>query len=111
MANQTQILNVSDEMKFDDNVQTDNVKEQEENMYSSSSDTTEELCSFRATDTCGDGCIDVKGKIGIAVKRLEIKGFKTKGSIFECCFWSFFFLSVETYRKAENGRVVATLLI
>lgn len=51
MANQTQILNVSDEMKFDDNVQTDNVKEQEENMYSSSSDTTEELCSFRATDT------------------------------------------------------------
>ena len=55
MANQTQILNVSDEMKFDDNVQTDNVKEQEENMYSSSSDTTEELCSFRATDTCGDG--------------------------------------------------------
>ena len=62
-------------------------------------------------DTCGDGCIDVKGKIGIAVKRLEIKGFKTKGSIFECCFWSFFFLSVETYRMAENGRVVATLLI
>ena len=52
MANQTQILNVSDEMKFDDNVQTDNMKEQEENMYSSSSDTTEELCSFRATDTC-----------------------------------------------------------
>ena len=56
MANQTQILNVSDEMKLNDNVQTDNVKEQEENMYSSSSDTTEELCSFRATDTCGDGC-------------------------------------------------------
>ena len=55
MANQTQILNVSDEMKFDDNVQTKNVKEQEENMYSSSSDTTEELCPFRATDTCGDG--------------------------------------------------------
>ena len=63
------------------------------------------------TSACGDGCIDVKGKIGIAVKRLEIKGFKTKGSIFECCFWSFFFLSVETCRKAENGRVVATLLI
>ena len=55
MANQTQILNVSDEMKFDDNVQTKNVKEQEENMYSSSSDTTEELCSSQATDACGDG--------------------------------------------------------
>ena len=56
MANQTQILNVSDEMKFDDNVQTDNVKEQEENMYSSSSDTTEELYSSSAPDTCGVGC-------------------------------------------------------
>lgn len=55
MANQTQILNVRDEMKFDDNVQTDNVKEQEENVYSSSSDITEELCSYSATDTCGDG--------------------------------------------------------
>ena len=61
MANQTQILNVSDEMKFDDNVQTKNVKEQEENMYSSSSDTTEELCSFRATDTCRDGCSSFQG--------------------------------------------------
>ena len=55
MANQTQILNVSDEMKFDDNVQTKNVKEQEENMYSSSSDTTEELCSSSTNGTCGDG--------------------------------------------------------
>lgn len=54
MANQTQILNVSDEMKLNDNVQTKNVKEQEENMYSSSSDTTEELCSSSTTDTCGD---------------------------------------------------------
>lgn len=36
MANQTQILNVSDEMKLNDNVQMKNVKEQEENMYSSS---------------------------------------------------------------------------
>lgn len=65
MANQTQILNVSDEMKFDDNVQTDNVKEQEENMYSSSSDTTEELCSFRATDTCGNSMLAKPHKISI----------------------------------------------
>lgn len=60
MANQTQILNVSDEMKFDDNVQTKNVKEQEENMYSSSSDTTEELCSSSTTDTCGDCLLTLK---------------------------------------------------
>lgn len=53
MANQTQILNVSDEMKLNDNVQMKNVKEQEENMYSSSSDTTEELCSSSTTDACG----------------------------------------------------------
>ena len=51
MADQTELLNVSDEMKFDDNVQTKNVKEQEENMYSSSSDTTEELYSSSAPDT------------------------------------------------------------
>lgn len=55
MANQTELLNVSDEMKLNDNVQMKDVKEQEENMYSSSSDTTEELCSYSATDTCGDG--------------------------------------------------------
>ena len=60
MANQTQILNVSDEMKFDDNVQTKNVKEQEENMYSSSSDTTEELCSSSTNGTCGDGGVATK---------------------------------------------------
>ena len=51
MANQTQILNLSDVMKFDDNVQTKNVKEQEENMYSSSSDTTEEFCSSSTNGT------------------------------------------------------------
>ena len=54
MANQTQILNVSDEMTLNDNVQMKNVKEQEENMYSSSSDTTEELCSSSTTDACGN---------------------------------------------------------
>ena len=54
MANQTELLNVSDEMKYNDNVQMDNVKEQEENMYSFSSDTTEELYSSSAPDTCGN---------------------------------------------------------
>ena len=55
MANQTELLNVSDEMKLDDNVQTENVKEQKENMYSSSSDTTEELCSSLTTDAYING--------------------------------------------------------
>ena len=61
MADQTLPLNVSDEMKFDDNVQTDNVKEQEENMYSSSSDTTEELYSSSTTEPCGDSCLAFQG--------------------------------------------------
>lgn len=61
MANQTELLNVSDEMKFDDNVQMKDVKEQEENMYSSSSDTAEELYSSSLTDTCGDGCFAFQG--------------------------------------------------
>ena len=60
MANQTQILNVSDEMKLNDNVQMKNVKEQEENMYSSSSDTTEELCSSSTTNACGDSLLAVE---------------------------------------------------
>ena len=64
MANQTELLNVSDEMKYNDNVQMDNVKEQEENMYSFSSDTTEELCSSLATDACGNGCSFVPTKSG-----------------------------------------------
>lgn len=62
MANQTQILNVSDEMKFDENVQTKNVKEQEENTYSSSSDTTEELCCSSTTDACRSRHMSTKGE-------------------------------------------------
>ena len=80
-------------------------------MCSFSGHEVEDMCFNSGDDACGDGRVDVKGKIGNIEKRLKIKGFKTKGSIFECYFWSFFFLSVETYRIAENGRVVATLLI
>ena len=69
MANQTQILNVSDEMKLNDNVQMKNVKEQEENMYSSSSDTTEELCSSSTTDACGVYSVYTKNR---RQKRLSI---------------------------------------
>lgn len=54
MANQTELLNVSDEMKSDDERQNCVGMESCERLYSSSSDTTEELCSYSATDTCGD---------------------------------------------------------
>lgn len=60
MANQTELLNISDEMKLNDNVQPDDVKEQEENLYSSSLDTLEELCSSSVPDTCGNGVFDGK---------------------------------------------------
>ena len=55
MANQTDLLNVSDEMKLDDMRQELCGSECGEELCSSSSDTTEELCSYSATDTCGDG--------------------------------------------------------
>lgn len=64
MANQTQILNVSDEMKLNDNVQMKNVKEQEGNMYSSSSDTTEELCSSSTTDARRNHRENAQGGLG-----------------------------------------------
>ena len=54
MANQTQILNVSDEMKLDDERQSFEGLECGEGLCSSSSDTTEELYSSSAPDTCGD---------------------------------------------------------
>ena len=43
MANQTELLNVSDEMKLNDNVQLDDVKEQEENLYSVSHLTSKDI--------------------------------------------------------------------
>ena len=82
MANQTQILNVSDEMKFDDNVQTKNVKEQEENMYSSSSDTTEELCSSSTNGTCGVRSVDVKSTEVNTEKGLKTRHFRELGVLF-----------------------------
>lgn len=55
MANQTVTLNVSDEMKLDDVRQSFEGLKCGEGLCSSSSDTTEELYSSSAPDTCGDG--------------------------------------------------------
>ena len=56
MANQTLPLTVSDEMKSDDERQNCVGMESDEGLCYSSSDTTEELYSSSAPDTCGDGC-------------------------------------------------------
>ncbi len=60
MANQTLPLNVSDEMKSDDERQNCVGMESGEKLYSSSSDTTDELYSSSEPDTCGDGLFAVK---------------------------------------------------
>ena len=67
MANQTLPLNVSDEMKSDDERQNCVGMESGEELCSSSSDTTEELYSSSATDTCGD--------CGFDVTKRKIKGY------------------------------------
>ena len=100
MANQTQILNVSDEMKFDDNVQTDNVKEQEENMYSSSSDTTEELCSSSTNGTCGDNSCTTSDRY---VKILDFRHFER--------FFRFDQSDRKTYKKAISDGVNVSVVL
>ena len=60
MANQTELLNVSDEMKLDDERQSFEGLECGEGLCSSSSDTTEELYSSSAPDTCGNRHMSTK---------------------------------------------------
>ena len=60
MANQTELLNVSDEMKLDDERQSFEGLECGEGLCSSSSDTTEELYSSSAHRACRDGMFIVQ---------------------------------------------------
>ena len=62
MANQTDLLNVSDEMKLDDMRQELCGSECGEELCSSSSDTTEELYSSSEPDTCGNCCLTIHTK-------------------------------------------------
>ena len=52
MANQTELLNVSDEMKINEKGQIIEEQEHGEELCSSSLDTTEELYSSSVPDTC-----------------------------------------------------------
>ena len=58
MANQTLILNVSDEMKLEDDRELLCEELSAEELCSSSLDTTEELYSSSVPDTCGEGNIN-----------------------------------------------------
>ena len=57
MANQTELLNVSNEMKLNDKRQIIEGQEHDEELCFSSSDTTDELYSSSAPDTCGDSLL------------------------------------------------------
>ena len=59
MANQTELLNVSDEMKLDKDRQNLCEELSAGELCSSSLDTTEELYSLSAPDTCGECRVDV----------------------------------------------------
>lgn len=59
MANQTELLNVSDGMRLNEKGQIIEVQEHDEELCFSSSDTTEELYSSSAPDTCGECRVDV----------------------------------------------------
>ncbi len=71
MANQTELLNVSDEMKLNDKKQIIEGQENDEELCSSSSDTTEELYSSSAPDTCGDSLLTLKETLILC----ELAGF------------------------------------
>lgn len=64
MANQTELLNVSDEMKLEDDRQNLCEELGVEELCSSSLDTTEELYSSSATDACRDGSSFVPTETG-----------------------------------------------
>ena len=72
MANQTLILNVSDEMKLDNDRGILCEESGVEELCSSSLDTTEELYSSSVPDTCGMRHIATKGEV---VKILDFTHF------------------------------------
>lgn len=75
MADQTLPLNVSYEMKADDERQNCVGMESDEELCSSSSDSAEELYSSSTTDACGECRVDVKSREVDVRKRLENKEF------------------------------------
>ena len=94
MANQTELLNVSDEMKLDDERQSFEGLECGEGLCSSSSDTTEELYSSSAPDTCGDNSCTTSDRV---VKRLDFQYFER--------FFRFDQSDRKTYKKAISDGV------
>lgn len=100
MANQTLPLNVSDEMKLDDERQHCVGMESGEELCSSSSDTTEELYSSSEPDTCGDGSCTPSNRY---VKILEFRHFER--------FFRFDQSDRKTYKKAISDGVNVSVVL
>ena len=64
MANQTELLNVSDGMRLNEKGQIIEGQEHDEELCFSSSDTTEELYSSSAPDTCRECGADFERTAG-----------------------------------------------
>ena len=100
MANQTLPLNVSDEMKSDDERQNCVGMESDEGLCSSSSDTTEELYSSSTTDTCGDNSCTTSDRY---VKILDFRHFER--------FFRFDQSDRKTYKKAISDGVNVSVVL
>ena len=68
MANQTELLNVSDGMRLNEKGQIIEGQEHDEELCFSSSDTTEELYSSSAPDTCGSRVLSTSGEFVEALR-------------------------------------------
>ena len=92
MADQTLPLNVSYEMKADDERQNCVGMESDEELCSSSSDSAEELYSSSTTDACGDGSSSVTRQVKKYRNTLKIRDsarFAEFGSLPESLFSCF----------------------
>lgn len=100
MANQTDLLNVSDEMKLDDMRQELCGSECGEELCSSSSDTTEELYSSSEPDTRRDSSCTTSDRF---VRILDFRHFER--------FFRFGQSDRKTYKKAISDGVNVSVVL
>lgn len=100
MANQTELLNVSDGMRLNEKGQIIEGQEHDEELCFSSSDTTEELYSSSAPDTCGDNSCTTSDQY---VKILDFRHFERS--------FRFDQSDRKTYKKAISDGVNVSVVL
>ena len=100
MADQTLPLNVSYEMKADDERQNCVGMESDEELCFSSSDSAEELCSSSASDACGDNSCTTSDRF---VRILDFRHFER--------FFRFDQSDRKTYKKAISDGVNVSVVL